>query len=211
MLHIWRRFSPMLGTYLRLGFEASYCINVVTRFVTLPWRRSLPDFYIVGFPKCGTTTLAEYLKLHPGIDGLAGLPYHEVLAKESHFFTGQQAGSAEPCSYYLEVALWLARQMLSDVHRRLPTADGNKRCCSVVGVGCSCAHGGCASLLLLLPTLQASWVAALPLLAGRTGPSSPPCSAAGGPRWCCGWTSGCALTPARCTPVCLLLLSALRA
>lgn len=41
------------GTYLRLGFEGSYCINVVTRLVTLPWRRSLPDFYIVGFPVRG--------------------------------------------------------------------------------------------------------------------------------------------------------------
>lgn len=35
---------------MRLGFEASYCINTLTRLLTLPMRRQLPAFYIVGFP-----------------------------------------------------------------------------------------------------------------------------------------------------------------
>ncbi len=38
--------------------------------------------------KCGTTSLASHLRRHPAITGLAGLPYHEVLNKESHFFNG---------------------------------------------------------------------------------------------------------------------------
>lgn len=38
--------------------------------------------------KCGTTSLAEHLKRHPAISGPAGLPYHEALSKESHFFEG---------------------------------------------------------------------------------------------------------------------------
>lgn len=30
-------------------------------------QRSLPDFFIVGAPKCGTTSLAYYLRQHPGV------------------------------------------------------------------------------------------------------------------------------------------------
>ena len=47
--YIWKNYGP-LGNYLRVSFEASYCINVLKRFFTLPLRRKLPDFYIVGFP-----------------------------------------------------------------------------------------------------------------------------------------------------------------
>ena len=38
------------GKVLRLGFEVSYTINVVKRFLTLPIRQTLPSFYIAGFP-----------------------------------------------------------------------------------------------------------------------------------------------------------------
>ena len=38
------------GWTMRIGFEASYCINTLTRFLTLPIRTTLPAFYIVGFP-----------------------------------------------------------------------------------------------------------------------------------------------------------------
>lgn len=85
--HIWKKMGAP-GLAVRLGFEGSYCINVITRFLTLPLRRDLPSFYIVGLPKCGTTSLAGYLNQHPALSGLAGLPYHEVLQKESHFFAG---------------------------------------------------------------------------------------------------------------------------
>ncbi|GMH40491.1 hypothetical protein BSKO_08395 [Bryopsis sp. KO-2023] len=86
--HIWKAQGPVLGNYMKISFEASYCINVLKRMLTLPLRRQLPEFYIVGFPKAGTTSLANHLKTHPAIDGLAGLPWHETLSKESHFFNG---------------------------------------------------------------------------------------------------------------------------
>lgn len=54
---------------------------MVRRYLTLPLRPHLPDFYIVGFPKCGTTSLCTYLKQHPSVHGLDGLPYHEILSK----------------------------------------------------------------------------------------------------------------------------------
>ena len=41
--------------------------------------RRLPDFFIVGAPKCGTTALYHYLSMHPGI-------YTPEL-KEPHFFS----------------------------------------------------------------------------------------------------------------------------
>ena len=44
------------------------------RLLTLPLRRATPDFYIVGFPKAGTTSLANYLREHPAISGAAAAP-----------------------------------------------------------------------------------------------------------------------------------------
>lgn len=38
--------------------------------------------------KCGTTSLAAHLKRHPALSGISGMPGHEALAKESHFFMG---------------------------------------------------------------------------------------------------------------------------
>lgn len=69
------------GRILRVGFEATYCMNVVRRLLTLPLRTRVPDFYICGFPKAGTTTLANYLREHPQLSGLDGLEWHEVLNK----------------------------------------------------------------------------------------------------------------------------------
>lgn len=84
---IWRgrRFR---GGFQRLGFEATYCMNVVRRFLTLPLRPYTPDVYILGFPKCGTTALHTYLAQHPAVAALDGLPWHPALSKESHFFNG---------------------------------------------------------------------------------------------------------------------------
>ena len=55
--HIWKSYG-LLGAFLKISFEASYCINVLKRMFTLPLRRKLPDFYIVGFP---VTSLTLYL------------------------------------------------------------------------------------------------------------------------------------------------------
>ena len=76
--HIFRQRGWLMGGLMRLGFETTYCMNVARRFLTIPLRRHTPDLYIVGFPKAGTTSKAAYLKLHPAIDGIDGLTWHEV-------------------------------------------------------------------------------------------------------------------------------------
>lgn len=38
--------------------------------------------------KCGTTSMASYLRAHPGVSGLAGMPGNDTFSKESHFFGG---------------------------------------------------------------------------------------------------------------------------
>jgi len=84
----WQVKPKWSGMFQRLGFEKAYCMNITRRFLTLPLRRSVPDVYILGFPKCGTTALAQYLMQHPAISGIDGLPYDPALSKESHFFNG---------------------------------------------------------------------------------------------------------------------------
>ena len=81
-------FDSQHPFYVRWGFETTYAMNIIRRFLTLPLRRSVPDVYILGFPKCGTTALAQYLMQHPAISGIDGLPYDPALSKESHFFNG---------------------------------------------------------------------------------------------------------------------------
>ncbi|KAI8470466.1 MAG: P-loop containing nucleoside triphosphate hydrolase protein [Monoraphidium minutum] len=101
-----RRFGAAGSLLLRLQFEGAHCVTVVGRLLTLPLRPHLPDFYIAGFPvpggKCGTTSLASYLKLHLGVSGIAGMPGHEALAKESHFLgglLGRGAAATSPALY----------------------------------------------------------------------------------------------------------------
>ncbi|DBB06697.1 TPA: hypothetical protein ACH3X1_012200 [Trebouxia sp. C0004] len=85
---IWEAQTWFKRQCMRVGFESTYTINVLRRILTLPIRPHLPDFYIVGFPKAGTTSLANQLKQHPALSGVDGLPWHESLSKESHFFNG---------------------------------------------------------------------------------------------------------------------------
>ncbi|KAF5832241.1 P-loop containing nucleoside triphosphate hydrolase protein, partial [Dunaliella salina] len=91
---IWKRMGPVKGSLIRIGFESSYAINVYTRLLTLPLRPYLPGFYLIGFPKCGTTSLAGHMRNHPGICGPDGLPYHEALSKETHYFAGVMGRSS---------------------------------------------------------------------------------------------------------------------
>ena len=84
----WQVKPKWSGLFQRLGFESAYCMNMARRFLTLPLRRNVPDVYILGFPKCGTTALAQYLMQHPAISGIDGLRYDPALSKESHFFNG---------------------------------------------------------------------------------------------------------------------------
>ncbi|KAG1676354.1 hypothetical protein FOA52_001149 [Chlamydomonas sp. UWO 241] len=117
--HIFKALGAA-GCCARIGFEGSYCINFYTRWLTLPIRRSLPDFYIMGFPKCGSTSLAEHLKRHPAISGLAGLPYHETLSKESHFFAGVLGPhSTESSSMYRTFFPTIMHRWWAEVVRRV--------------------------------------------------------------------------------------------
>lgn len=53
--------------------------------------------------KSGTTSLADYLRLHPALSGVKGPPLHPVLRKESHYYTGifgrQHAGAQSAWLY----------------------------------------------------------------------------------------------------------------
>lgn len=73
---------------MRQAFEVAYTINVLRRVLSVPVRRRLPDFYILGFPEAGTTSLANRLRDHPAMLGIDGVRGHEALRKESHFFAG---------------------------------------------------------------------------------------------------------------------------
>lgn len=84
----WKIKPGFKGFIQRMGFEATYCMNITRRFLTLPLRRRVPDVFILGFPKCGTTALAQYLMQHPAISGVDGLAWDPSLGKESHFFNG---------------------------------------------------------------------------------------------------------------------------
>ena len=59
--------------------------------------RRLPDFFIVGAPKCGTTALYHYLSQHPSI-------YMPAL-KEPHFFCRDfpSFGKIHDMNAYLEL------------------------------------------------------------------------------------------------------------
>jgi hypothetical protein len=108
-----RAVGPVGAFFARLGFEAGHCTAVLGRVFTLPLRPALPSFYIAGLAKCGTTTLAAYLRRESGsasangprfvfpagalpappddapeskLLSLAGLA--EAAAKETHFLTG---------------------------------------------------------------------------------------------------------------------------
>ena len=59
---IFRQAGPVRGWLQRMGFEVAYAINTIRRLLTIPLRPDLPSFYIVGFPKAGTTSLANQLK-----------------------------------------------------------------------------------------------------------------------------------------------------
>jgi hypothetical protein len=48
---------------------------------------SLPAL-LACLQKCGTTSLAAYLRCHPGVSGISSMPGHEAFSKESHFFGG---------------------------------------------------------------------------------------------------------------------------
>lgn len=87
--HVFRpNFGWVGGFFVRQAFEFLYSVNVLRRLISSPFRRRLPDLYILGFPKSGTTSLANHLRDHPAMLGVDGIPFHDVLRKESHFLVG---------------------------------------------------------------------------------------------------------------------------
>lgn len=114
-----RTVGAPLALVARLAFEAGHCTAVLGRVLTLPLRPALPSFYIAGLAKCGTTTLAAYLRREGARGGGAGRPRFvfpagallgappttdgeskllsfaglaEAAAKETHFLTGALGG-----------------------------------------------------------------------------------------------------------------------
>jgi len=64
-----RAYPAYRGKYPRLWLDTATHILTLKRlwgFLTSPFRK-LPDFYIVGCPKCGTSAIYQYLALHPRI------------------------------------------------------------------------------------------------------------------------------------------------
>ncbi|CAE7797296.1 NDST2 [Symbiodinium sp. CCMP2592] len=77
-----RAYPAYRGKYPRLFWDVATHILTLKRlwgFATSPLRK-LPDFYIVGCPKCGTSAIYRYLALHPRIV--------EPAFKESRFLWG---------------------------------------------------------------------------------------------------------------------------
>ena len=70
-----------IAAYLLGSFSLGF------RYLTRDYR-CLPDFYILGSQKCGTTALASYLQQHPCILS----PYSGVCRKETQFWTGKTLG-----------------------------------------------------------------------------------------------------------------------
>lgn len=67
----WLIEHPRLNPY-------KFSINILFRYLTLPLRVN-PDFIIIGFHKCGTTSLYNYLIQHPNIESAS--------EKELEFFS----------------------------------------------------------------------------------------------------------------------------
>jgi hypothetical protein len=67
----------LIKTYSSNFKNVLTAIRFLFRLVTSPVR-TLPDFMIAGFPKCGTTSLYEYLIQHPSI--------FPAFSKETYFF-----------------------------------------------------------------------------------------------------------------------------
>jgi len=125
---IWKQRPGWLSSFLlRTGFEMAYSINVFRRILTAPIRNEVPSCFILGFPKSGTTSLSNLLKLHPDVRGIDGVPLHEALTKESHFFSGVfgRHYAHQTWLYQTFFPSWFTRWWVEVVHgRRLIVFDG---------------------------------------------------------------------------------------
>lgn len=69
-------FVPKLANYPRLHFVGSKLFQTYSKITG--FNHILPDFYIIGGQKCGTTSMFEYLSQHPSI--------FPAVAKDIRFF-----------------------------------------------------------------------------------------------------------------------------
>ncbi|KAJ8024167.1 Carbohydrate sulfotransferase 15 [Holothuria leucospilota] len=65
----------------------------------------LPYFYLLGFPKCGTTDLWDKINNHPQVA--------RTRVKETHFWRDRKTGSSTAFYKYLSNALFLSHRLLS--------------------------------------------------------------------------------------------------
>src|SRR4029078_4797978 len=76
--------------------------------------RLLPDFLIVGAPRCGTTFMYEYLDQHPQI-------YMSPIKEPQHFATDLDSGS-----YLDSLSFMRDRQAYRSLLHRAPPAPHNR-------------------------------------------------------------------------------------
>lgn len=114
------RLRRRLSKWMRCHYRLSSLYDSPYRYVTSPLR-ALPDWYIIGAPKCATTSLYEYMVSHPDISPcLAGKEPRFYFARyeygEHHYRSyfpirrrGKMAGEAT--TSYLAHPLPVARRM----------------------------------------------------------------------------------------------------
>ncbi|KAK3242677.1 hypothetical protein CYMTET_47639 [Cymbomonas tetramitiformis] len=89
-------------------------LELVWRLVTAPFR-VLPDVYIVGEVRCGTTTLAAHLKSLPGAHEPFVPWIHPLGDKETFYFSGHYWGLIHPYFYRMCFPL----KLTAFFHRRV--------------------------------------------------------------------------------------------
>ncbi len=78
MIAAVKGYADLAGHYFTDPKKLPLALRFMPRLLTSPFR-TLPDFMVFGFPKCGTTSLYSYLVQHPRI--------RAAFQKEVTFFT----------------------------------------------------------------------------------------------------------------------------
>uniref|UniRef100_A0A7S0RCS1 Sulfotransferase n=1 Tax=Pyramimonas obovata TaxID=1411642 RepID=A0A7S0RCS1_9CHLO len=92
-------------------------LEVLWRFGTAPFR-TLPDVYILGEVRCGTTSLAAHLLRLPGAQGPFCPWIHPLGDKESFYFVGHYWGFVDPYFYRMCFPLVTTKWFYKYVLRR---------------------------------------------------------------------------------------------
>lgn len=93
-------------------------LGIVWRFATAPLR-TLPDVYLVGETRCGTTTLSKHLRERLSIHGpFSPWDFDFANGKESFYFVGHYWGSVDPQWYRMAFPLKITRWFHEKVLRQ---------------------------------------------------------------------------------------------